>query len=74
MYATDVFARAAVDERRRLRGRVRDEFLEMPGMVMTRAQAGRLFGLEPDTCDAVLADLVDAGFLFQDGDHFGRVH
>lgn len=74
MDATDVLARRDIDERRRLRRRVRDEFLEMPGMVITRAQAGRLFGLEPDTCAAVLTDLVDAGFLFRDGDHFGLVH
>jgi hypothetical protein len=74
MGTTATCDRIAVDERRRLRGRVRDEFLELPGMVMTRAQAVRLFGLEPDTCDAVLTDLVDAGFLFHDGDHYGCVH
>lgn len=58
-------------DRRRVRGRVRDEFLEMPGLVVTRAQAERLFGLEPEICDAVLQDLVEAGFLANDG---GRYH
>ena len=58
-------------DRRRVRGRVLDEFLEMPGLVVTKAQAERLFGLEPEICDAVLTDLVDAGFLANDG---GRYH
>ena len=74
MHTNEICPRGAVDERRRQLGRVRDEFLEMPGMVMTGAQAARLFGLEPAACDAVLTDLVDSGFLFHDGDLFGRVH
>ena len=44
-------------------GRVRAEFMEMPGLQLTARQAQCLFGLDPDTCAAVLADLQDARFL-----------
>ena len=43
--------------------RVQSEYLEMPGLKLTEAQAGRLWGLEGDTCRAVLATLVRRGFL-----------
>ena len=43
--------------------RVRDEFLEMPGLHLTPAQATRLWGLERDTCHAVIDALVTATFL-----------
>jgi len=42
---------------------VRGEFLEMPGLRLTRQQARRLWGLDVDTCDAVLSTLEGAGFL-----------
>jgi hypothetical protein len=65
--------RLALHDRRQLRRRVRDEFLEMPGLVVTRPQAERLFGLEPEICDAVLTDLVDAGFLASDGGRYRQL-
>ena len=34
--------------------RVREEFREMPGLRLTPAQASRLWGLEPETCTAVV--------------------
>jgi hypothetical protein len=43
--------------------RVRSEFLEMPGMRLTPAQAVRLWGLEPAVCQKVIDALVGATFL-----------
>ena len=43
--------------------RVRAEFLEMPGLRLTAAQVGRLFGVKADVCKDVLDALVDAKFL-----------
>jgi hypothetical protein len=54
-------ARATEDTLRRVRG----EFLEMPGLCLTAAQARRLWGLDAASCDALLSALVDAKFLFR---------
>ena len=43
--------------------RVRSEFIEMPGMELTMAQATRLWNLGADDCRHVLDSLVDVGFL-----------
>ena len=43
--------------------RIRAEFLEMPGLRLTPAQATRLWGLEPATCEAVIDVLVRREFL-----------
>ncbi len=43
--------------------RVRAEYLEMPGLNLTREQARCLWALDADTCDQVLEYLVDSGFL-----------
>lgn len=48
--------------------RIQGEFLEMPGLRLTAPQAQRLWGLERDTCDALLGALVDANFLAQTRD------
>ena len=45
--------------------RIQGEFVEMPGLRLTPAQAQRLWGLERDVCDALLGALVDAKFLVQ---------
>ena len=45
--------------------RVRGEFIEMPGLRLTEAQAVRLWGLDPASCRKLLAVLVDAKFLFR---------
>ena len=42
---------------------VRGEYLEMPGLRLTRQQARRLWALDADTCDAVLSTLEGSGFL-----------
>jgi hypothetical protein len=43
--------------------RIREEFREMPGLRLTPAQATRLWGLEVDTCRAVIDELVASSFL-----------
>jgi len=43
--------------------RVRAEFLEMPGMQLSLAQAARLFGLDVAACKQVIDVLVNASFL-----------
>jgi hypothetical protein len=45
--------------------RVRAEFIEMPGLRVTRAQARRLWALDETLCEIVLAALVDARFLVE---------
>lgn len=42
---------------------VRGEFLEMPGLRLTRKQAQRLWALDSDTCEAVLDTLEASRFL-----------
>ena len=48
--------------------RIQGEFVDMPGLHLTAAQAQRLWGLERDVCDALLGALVDAKFLAQTRD------
>ena len=43
--------------------RIRAEYLEMPGLRLTLAQAQRLCGVDRADCKAVLDGLVDAKFL-----------
>lgn len=43
--------------------RVRSEFDEMPGLRLTPAQAGRLLGLDPSSCQRVINTLVQSAFL-----------
>ena len=43
--------------------RVRGEYLEMPGLRLTPAQAQRLWGLDAQAAQAVINALVDARFL-----------
>ena len=55
--------------------RIRAEFMEMPCLRLTRAQAQRLFGLREDICERVLAGLVAEGVLARGGDgRFGLPH
>jgi hypothetical protein len=50
---------------------IRGEFNEMPGMRLTMAQAGRLWGLTPAVAQAVIRSLVFRGVL--SFDERGRV-
>jgi hypothetical protein len=52
----------------RLIRRVCGEFMEMPGLRLTAAQAQRLWGLDEPTCTNLLHFLVDARFLQVTGD------
>lgn len=45
--------------------RVRSEFLEMPGLRLTPAQAARLWSLDRSTSDRILDGLTTAGFLLK---------
>ena len=42
---------------------IRAEYLEMPGLNLTKAQVQRLWGLDALTCEALLDALVDVQFL-----------
>ena len=53
--------------------RIRAEFLEMPGLLLTSSQAQRLWGLERDTCATVLEVLVEDRFLRRRGDMYSRL-
>ena len=44
---------------------VRAEYLEMPGLHLTRSQVRRRWGLDEPTCDALLNALVRISFLRQ---------
>jgi hypothetical protein len=48
--------------------RVQGDFREMPGLRLTAAQAGRLWGLDAVSSQALLDALVDARFLFRTPD------
>ena len=50
--------------------RVEAEFVEMPGLRLTLAQAVRLFSIEPNQCRRVLDTLVVSGRLVTDGKAF----
>lgn len=60
----EVAATTAGDELQRLRA----IFAEVPGTQVTANQAARLCGVDPDRCIALLAALVDVGFLRQSAD------
>ena len=42
---------------------IQAEYLEMPGLQLTRAQLRRMWCLEEHTCDAVLTQLLPTHFL-----------
>jgi hypothetical protein len=50
-----------------LAGRIRADFLEMPGLCLTIEQAQRLWCLERHACEALLQSLIDARFLRRTG-------
>ena len=54
--------------------RARAEYLEMPGLQLTVAQAARLWALDAELCDHLLASLVESRFLVRNKtSHFARV-
>ena len=48
--------------------RVQGEYIEMPGLRLTTAQAQRLWGLDRASCDSLLDALVEAKFLLKTRD------
>lgn len=63
----DIVRRAAVTRR------IAAEFREMPGLVLSVAQAGRLLGLDEDACERILASLERDGLLRRRaGGSYGR--
>jgi hypothetical protein len=56
----------------RLLQRVHGEFMEMPGLRLTLAQACRLWNVDPVTSREVLNHLVDEQFLRVSGPHYVR--
>lgn len=48
--------------------RVQGEYIEMPGLRLTVAQAQRLWGLDRAVCDALLSTLVETKFLLRTRD------
>jgi len=42
---------------------VRGEYLEIPGLHLTRSQVERLWGLDAVSCDQILDALIEAQFL-----------
>lgn len=50
----------------RLVQRMRAEFLEMPGLMLTLPQAARLWSLQASQAKAALGELVAGGFLVWD--------
>ena len=44
-------------------GRIRAEFLEMPGLRLTVTQASRLWGLDEGSCKRVIDVLIGTSFL-----------
>jgi hypothetical protein len=49
--------------------RAQAEFLEMPGLQLTVAQAARLWHFDSALCNAVLAKLVEQRFLVETRNH-----
>jgi len=47
---------------------IRAEYCEFPGMQLTRPQMRRLWNLDPETCDAVIAALEAEHFLRRKAD------
>jgi hypothetical protein len=50
--------------------RAEAEFLEMPGLRLTVAQASRLWSFDSSLCSAVLSTLVERRFLIQTRNEF----
>jgi hypothetical protein len=51
------------DDTPRLLDRVRSEYMEMPGLTLTTAQARRLWNLDERICRQLLLALLQSGFL-----------
>ena len=48
--------------------RAKQDFIEMPGLMLTARQASRLWNIERTVCEEVLASLVSEAFLLRTAD------
>ena len=64
--------RRASKTRDETRSRIRADYLELPGLVLTAAQAARLWAIDHALAVDVLDELAASGFLRCDGDHYAR--
>jgi Fic family protein len=48
------------------RERIRSEYIDMPGLVLTVSQAARLLGITPRQSELLLSELASSGFLVRD--------
>ena len=53
----------AITSREQILSRIRSEYLEMPGLKLTCAQAQRLWAIDQQTCSEVLDSLTEDRFL-----------
>jgi len=51
---------------------MRAEYLEMPGLCLTLAQAAKLWNVDRDRCLAMLESLTREGFLYRSRDSYYR--
>ena len=58
----------AIVSREQIVRRIRGEYLEMPGLRLTRPQAQRLWGLDEQTCVQLLDSLTEDRFLLRRSD------
>jgi hypothetical protein len=68
-----VLTLATPRRRAELTARARAEFLEMPGLCLTLAQASRLCSATPEDCQRVFEELIAEGLLCRIGDIYLRV-
>jgi hypothetical protein len=59
----------AIVSREQMLRRIRAEYLEMPGLKLTRAQARRLWAIDEATCGQLLDSLTQDGFLYRSKDN-----
>jgi hypothetical protein len=60
---------SGTDQFRQLVDRIRAEYREMPGLCLTKTQFQRLWGLDADTCQALVEALESTHFLRQTDRH-----
>lgn len=68
-----VIERADACRERILSARIVAEYLEMPGLSLTPAQACRLWNLDRAECVKALNGLLATGFLRKSGDSYIRI-
>ena len=67
-----VTTRAQQCEERTLSARIIAEYLDMPGLTVTIAQACRLWDVDEPHCKELLNTLLASGFLRKRGDSYTR--